>query len=123
MCTFHPANCTGWDSEGVKGFVYRSFSLQAPLVWNNIPPYITRYSSVQINTSGIYALGEAHRDNPVSQKCPQRCLSNSFNVRLTADDPLSSFQERSSNASSFHASLFHVIDGVLQFSFTVQNFS
>ena len=30
---------------------------------------------------------------------------NSFNVRLIDDDPLSSFQGRSSSASSFHASL------------------
>ena len=48
--------------------------------------------------------------NPGSQMFPQRCLWNSSNVRLTDDGPLSSFQGRSSSASSFHASL---IDGVM----------
>ena len=44
---------------------------------------------------------------------PQRWLSNSPNVRLTDDGPLSSFQGRSSSASSFHASLLQTISGVV----------
>ena len=51
--------------------------------------------------------------HPVSQRFPQRCLWNSSNVRLIDDGPLSSFQERSSSASSFHASLLQAIDGVM----------
>ena len=43
--------------------------------------------------------------HPVSQKFPQRCLSNGSNVRLIDDAALSSFQGISSGASSFHASL------------------
>ena len=42
--------------------------------------------------------------HPISQKFPQCCLWNGSNVRLTDDGPLSSFQGRSSSASSFHAS-------------------
>ena len=37
---------------------------------------------------------------PVSQKSPQRCLSNSFNACVTDDGPLSAFQGRSSSVSS-----------------------
>ena len=48
----------------------------------------------------------------VSQKFPQRCLWNGFNLRLIDDGPLSPFWERSSSASSFHASLLQAIDGV-----------
>ena len=50
--------------------------------------------------------------HPVSQKFPQRCLWNGSNVRLTGDGPLSSFQGRSSIASSLHASLLQAIDVV-----------
>ena len=46
-----------------------------------------------------------HALHPVSQKFPQHCLWNGSNVRLTDDGSLSSFQGRSSSASSFHASL------------------
>ena len=53
--------------------------------------------------------------------CAPPCLSevsqchlwNCSNVRLIDNSPLSSFQGRSSNASSFHAPLFPVIDGVM----------
>ena len=51
--------------------------------------------------------------HPFAQKVSQRCLSNSSNVRLNDDGPLSSFQGRSSSASSFHASLLQAIDGVM----------
>ena len=40
---------------------------------------------------------------PASQKCPQCCLRNSSNLRQINNSPLSSFQERLSSASSFHA--------------------
>ena len=50
--------------------------------------------------------------HPVSQKFPQRCLWNGSSVRLIDDGPLSSFQGRSSSASSFHASLLQAIDVV-----------
>ena len=51
--------------------------------------------------------------HPVSQKFPQRCLWNGSDVRLTDDGPLSSFEGRSSSASSFHASLLQAVDGVM----------
>ena len=50
---------------------------------------------------------------PVSQKFPQRCLWNGFNVCLTDDGPLSSFQGRSSSSSSFNASLLQAISDVM----------
>ena len=68
------------------------------------------FSSVQ---DGIYVLGKAHALHPVSQTFSQHCLWSSFNVRLTDDGPFSSFQGRSSSASSFHASLFQMIGGVM----------
>ena len=68
-------------------------------------------SSVQ---DSIYALGKAHiRSAPVSQKYPHCRLWNGSDVPLIDDGPLSSFQGRSSNASSFHASLFQAIDGAM----------
>ena len=51
--------------------------------------------------------------HPLSQKFPQRCLWYASNVRLSDDDPFSSFQGRSFSASSFHASLLQAIDGVM----------
>ena len=51
--------------------------------------------------------------HPVSQKFPQCRLSNGSNVCLIDDSPLSSFVERPSSTSSFHASLLQVIDGVM----------
>ena len=47
----------------------------------------------------------------VSQKFPQRWLWNGSNVHLIDGGPLSSFEKRSSSASSFHASLLQAIDG------------
>ena len=41
--------------------------------------------------------------HPVSWKFPQRCLWNDSNVRLSDNDPLLSFQWRSSSTSSSHA--------------------
>ena len=54
---------------------------------------------------------------PVSQNCPQRCLWNGSSVRLIDDGPLSSFQGRSSSASSFNASLLRAINGVMSLGF------
>ena len=51
--------------------------------------------------------------HPVLQKFPQRCLWNGSSVRPIDDGLLSSFQGRSSSASSFHASLLQAIDGVM----------
>ena len=58
--------------------------------------------------------------HPVSEKFPQRCLWNSSKVRLNDDGPLSSFQGRSSSASSFHASLLQPIDGVMSLALRPQ---
>ena len=59
------------------------------------------------NRKSPYAL------HPVSQKFSQCCLWNSSNVRLIDDGPLSSFQGRSSSASSFNTSLLQAINGVM----------
>ena len=86
---------------------------------------------------GSYALGKAHimRSTPSHRSFPQRCLWNSSNVRLiddgalsrpfkenrlTDDGPLSSFQGRSSSASSFHASLRLAIDSVMSLALSPQ---
>ena len=61
--------------------------------------------------------------HPVSQKFPQRRQGNSSNVRLTDDGRLSSFQGRSSSASSFHASLLQAIDGVMSLALCPQAMS
>ena len=37
------SSCARWK---LKGFVHRSFSVQAPLVWSNLPPYIRHSSSL-----------------------------------------------------------------------------
>ena len=47
------------------------------------------------------------------QTFPQRCRRNGSNVRLTDDGPFSSFQGRSSSASSFNVSLLQAIDGAV----------
>ena len=48
-------------------------------------------------------------EKPVcTHKFPQHCLWNSANVPLIENGPISSFQGRSSNASSFHTSLLHI---------------
>ena len=44
---------------------------------------------------------------------PNVTFETVYNVRLTDDGPLSSFQGRSSSASSFHASVLQEIDGVM----------
>ena len=58
--------------------------------------------------------------HPVSQRFPQPCLWNSSSVRLIDDGRLSSFQGRSSRASSFNASLLQAIDGVLSLALCPQ---
>ena len=65
-------------------------------------PY--QFSSVQ---NGIHALGNAHtimRSTPSLRGSPNVAFDSS-SVRLTDDGRLSSFQRRSSRASSFHATL------------------
>ena len=49
----------------------------------------------------------------LSQAFFQSCLCNISIVRLTDDGSLSSFQERSSSASSSYTSLLQAIDGVM----------
>ena len=51
--------------------------------------------------------------SPRLQTFSQRCLWNGSKVLLIGDGPLSSFQGRSSSASSFHNSLLQAIDGVM----------
>ena len=58
--------------------------------------------------------------HPVSQKFLQRRLRNGSNVCLIDDGPLSSFQQRSSSNSSFHACLFQAIDGVMSLALCPQ---
>ena len=91
--------------------------------WVNVNLYIyiakvaTRGSSVQ---DGIYALGKAHVHSTSSQKFPRCCLWNGSNVCLIDDGPLSSFQGRASSTSSFHASLFQAINGVMSLALCLQ---
>ena len=74
-----------------------------------------QFKMVSMRSEKPYAL------HPVSQiKFPQRCLSNSSSVRLSDDGPPSSFQRRSSSASSFHASLLQAIDGVMSSALCLQ---
>ena len=49
----------------------------------------------------------------LSDACPTLPLRRSSNVRLTDDGLVSSFEGRSSSASSFRASLLRAIDGVM----------
>ena len=77
-----------------------------------------QFSSVQ---DGIYVLWTVHMGSTTSLRSfPHRCLWNGSNVRLIADGPLSSFQGRSSSASSFHASLLQVTDVVLSLALCQQ---
>ena len=72
--------------------------------------YQLQFSSVQ---NSIYVLGKAHmRSTPSLRGFPNVAFETS-NVRLIDADPLSSFQGRSSSASSFHASLFQAFDSVM----------
>ena len=66
-----------------------------------------QFKMVSMRSEPPYAL------HPISQKFPQRCLRNGSKVRLIDDGPLSSFQGRSSSASSFNASLLQAINGVM----------
>ena len=70
------------------------------------------FSFVSVH-DGIYALGKAHKSmryTPSLRSFPNIAFEM---VRLTDDGPLSSFQGRSSSASSFHASFLQAIDGVM----------
>ena len=58
--------------------------------------------------------------HPVSRNIPQRCFWNSSDVCLTDDGPLSSFQVRSSSASSFRVFLLQAIDAVMSLALCPQ---
>ena len=64
---------------------------------------------------GIYALGKAHmRSTPSLRSFPNVAFETvPMFVCFSNDGPLSSFEGRSSSASSFHASLLQAIDGVM----------
>ena len=70
------------------------------------------FGSVQ---DAVDALGKVHMCSTMSVRARflQGSLWNSSNVGLTEGDPQSSFQRRSSSASSFHAFLLQAIDGVI----------
>ena len=72
-----------------------------PLLFKNLK---TNYCSVQFKMVSL-RLERPIRAPSVSQKFSQHCLWNGSNVRLIDDGSLSSFQERLSSTSSFHASL------------------
>ena len=80
-----------------------------------LPVSLTRFSSVHFKVVSMRWKSLSLYVLPlVSRKFPQRCLWNGSNVcqySLIDDDPLLSFQGRSSSASSFHASLFQAIRG------------
>ena len=73
---------------------------------------LVQFNSIQ---DGIYALGKAHnmRSAPSFRSVPNVAFENGSNVRLIDYGPLSSFQGRSSSASSFLTSLLQAIDGVM----------
>ena len=82
---------------------------------------LSLFSSVQFSSRWyLCAWKSPYALHPVSQMFPQRCLRNSSNVRLTDDGPLSSFQRRSSSASSFHTFLLRAIDGVMSLALCPQ---
>ena len=75
-------------------------------------------SSVQ---DGMYALRKSpYVLHPISQKFPQHCLWNSFDVHLIDDVPLSSFRGKLSSASSFNASLLQAVNGVTSLALCLQ---
>ena len=77
--------------------------------------------SVQFSSSCyLCARKSPYALHPVSQKFPQCCFWHGSNVRLTDDGPHSSFQGRSSSASSFHASLLQAIGGVMSLALCPQ---
>ena len=72
------------------------------------------FMSIQFSSRWyLCARKSPHALHPIFQKFPQRRLWNGSTVRLIDDGPLSSFQGRSSSASSFHACLLQMIYGVL----------
>ena len=76
--------------------------------------YYYYLSSVQLSSRWyLRAQKRPYELSTASQKFPQRYLGNGSNVRLIDDGSLSSFQGRSSVASSFHASLLQATDGVM----------
>ena len=101
------------------------------IVFNSSADQILYYSTFQFSSvhDGIYALGKVHMRSTSSLRSfpnvafetvpmlkQSQCLS-------TDDVPLSSFQGRSSSASSFHASLLQAIDDVMCFALCQQGIS
>ena len=80
-----------------------------------------QFNSVQFRSRWyLCARKSPYAHHPVSQKFPQRCHWDGFNVRLIDDGRLSSFQGRSSSSSSFHVSLLQAIDGVMSLALCPQ---
>ena len=76
----------------------------------------SEFSSVQFSSGqgGIYTLGKAYiRSTQSLRSSPDVTFGTVPNVHLTDDGSSSSFPGRSPGASSFHASLLQLIDGVL----------
>ena len=84
---------------------------------------VSMFSSVQ---DSIYTLGKAHNYafHAVCQNVPNVAFErNGSNIRLIDDGPFSSFQGRSSNASSFNAFLLQAFDGVMSLALCPQGVS
>ena len=113
-----PAQFITAGSGGKKPDYNRTAQCHSPSISLRQITYDTHLKPVHFSSvhDGIYALGKAHNHytlHPVCKKFPQLCLSCGSNVRPIDDGPLSSFQGRSSSASSFHASLFQAISGAM----------
>ena len=84
------------------------------LYWNPKMPLILssllKWKPIQFSSRWyLCARKSPYALHPVSQKFPHRCLWNGSAVRLIDDGPLSSFQGRSSSASSLYACLLHAM--------------
>ena len=72
------------------------------------------FSSVQLSSIWYLSTQESpYALHPISRKFPQCCSSNSSNVGLIDNDPVSSFRRRSATAVFLYASLLLVIGGVM----------
>ena len=105
-------------SDELKMRVRELRPLHVLTAFESAPSAALLFSSVRFSSRRYLSAGKSpYALHPVSLKFPQRCLWNGSNVRLTDDGPLSSFQRRSSSASSLHASLLQAIDGVIAICF------
>ena len=109
------------DGEWLVQTLICSLFLSMSVMWGSFRIKLVFFWSVQFNSRWyLCARKSPYALHSVSQKFPQRFLWNGFNVRLIDDGPLSSFQERSSSTSSFHASLLQVIDVVMSLALCPQ---